>query len=150
MVAYRWVHHNPTYRQGTSVKKSVTGARAHRRRGHGVRGYWRRQPVSAECRGKADDPGGGEILDMAISLFQNVNALSDPLAWMELLGYLNPWLRKLLALLIFLFPSVLASVVTTFASDILPVTLTVGVGTITGPGLLAIAFWILHRQQASN
>jgi hypothetical protein len=85
MVRYRWVFVRGHRRRWTW-----------KRRGGPVRSHWR-QIKDTRHRANAD-PGLTDKLDMLLSLLTDPRVLSDPLAWMELLGTYSPWGRRALLL----------------------------------------------------
>lgn len=148
-MAQRWVHYRPTDREGTWVKPSKDGKRGHWRKGGSVRGHWRQHRQRPGCGGKNHDPDAGELVDMAISLLKDPTALSDPLAWTELLGYLSPSLRRVLAFALLLPSSTIGAVAATLIGQVpaSPIAVALSAGSGAALPMVLIALWVLYRQR---
>ncbi len=55
---------------------------------------------------------------MLLALVSDPDALADPLAWMELLGWLSPTTRRLLSLVLLLPPATIAALTGMAASQL--------------------------------
>lgn len=153
MAGQRWIHVSGTYRDGGRVRRSATGTRAHWRRGGRVKGYWKQVPVHPRCMTKDHDPGLGEQFDMALTMLDRPEALADPLAWMELLGYLSPAARRTLALLLLLPPSSFAALSGIWAGTGWSVLQSIAFGTfggVLGPVLLVLALFARSKRRAAR